>query len=379
LPYIFTKVNIESKTLKNINMAKEEDDITKEDLLKKTQKEEEKELRENEKLKAQLFEMQRKNKILEEQLETAKEEKRKPGITTREPDGTEAKKKRPNSWGLSDLVMPPYTKGRVAIYRALGQDGVNPATNLPVEPFPVQIPGEYMFYDKFDKDPLRRDKIIKNVTGSENYREDGERKTREVVEDVIMERGFLQVFVEKEYPLYVFMELHPMNISNRHRPSGYVGGFERVDINMKSPASQAALFDLGLRAALEIKDMDKEKVLKYAAAVKEISTSAGRPTHEIKYDLQKWAAANPQGYYQLNKNDAAAIQINVLDAINFGLIEYRIDKRGYVFVETEEVICSHTPAQEPMAEIVKYMARDDRGKEWYSHILERMNYWGPKD
>lgn len=349
-------------------------EISEEDLLKQSEKDAKKEERESERLKARLYEIERQNKVLQEQLEKAKEEKRKPGLTVVEEDGTQNRRKRPNTWGLTDLMMPPYTKGRVAIYKAIGIDGKNPATGLDVEPFPVLIPGRCTIYDKFEDDPLKRDKVIENVVGTESYEENGKIKRRNVIEDVVMDRGFLQVFVEKEYPLFCFMERHNMNISNPHRIHGSVAGFERVDINIKAPTSQGAALDLAITAGMEIKNMNKEDVLSYAAMVKEISTAAGRPVHEIRTDLQRWAMNNPIGYYKINKNAKAAIQINILDAINFGLVEYKIDRKGYVYVETEEVICSHTPAQEPMEELVKFLAKPE-GKEWYGIILDRMNYW----
>lgn len=327
-----------------------------------------------ERLKAQLWTQQKDNERLQNQLEYAQAEKRKPGITVVDEEGKQAKNKKPNSWGLSDLVLPPYTKGRVAIYKICGSEGINPATGLPVEPVDTSIPGRYTFDDRFEKDPLKRRKTIQNITGTENYLDDGEMKIREKVEDVIFVRGFLQVNVVSQYPLYVFMELHTNNKNNKYRPTNSYNIFERVDINMKSPAAQAANLDLVIDAGKAVKDMNKEDVLGYAAGVAEISTASGRLLHEIKTDLQRWAMSNPVLFFKMNKNAKAAVQINVLTAIDFGLIGYRNDVKSYVDLETDQIICTNTPSQDPMEVLVQFLSKDT-GKIWYDQILSRLNYW----
>lgn len=336
----------------------------------------EQEERDMERLKAKLYEQEQMTKRLEKQLEEAKAEKRKPGITVVEEDGTQSRKKRPNSFGLSDEILPPYTKKRVAIYKICnGDEGINPATGLPVEPVPVLIHGSgYMFYDKLEKDPAKKKKFIKNVKGYERGIEDGKETDIEVIEDIIFDRGWKQVPIEESYTEYLYLELHPNNRSNRHRPPNAPIIFERVDINMSSIASQSAAIDLTLDAGMAVKAMNKEEVHMFAASVPEINAAAGRPVHEIRTDLQRWAMANPIPFFKLNKDTKAGIQIVVLDAINFGLIGYRPDKKAYVHMETDEIINVHTANEEPMQRLVKFLASDD-GKDWYKQIQDRLNYW----
>ncbi len=179
-------------------------------------------------------------KRLEAQLEAAKTEKRKPGLTVVGHDNETERKKRPNSFGLSDLVMPPYTKGRVAIYKICAIEEINPATGLKVDPMDVMVPGRYTFYDKFERDPARRKKVLQNIVGEERYNEDGKEKIRDVVDDILFTKGYLHVPVESEYTLYLFMELHSNNKHNRHRLKNYPVLFERIDIQLTSKVSQAA-------------------------------------------------------------------------------------------------------------------------------------------
>jgi hypothetical protein len=343
--------------------------LSEKDILKQQKKEN----NENERLKAKNYDQEQQIKKLSAQLEYAKEEKRKPGITEVDQEGEVRPKKRPNSFGLTDLVMPPYTKGRVAIYKICAIEDINPATGLKVDPMDTMIPGRYTFYDKFEKDPARRKKVLQNIVGEERYNEDGKEKIRDVVDDILFTKGYLHVPVESEYTMYLFMELHPNNKHNRHRPKNYPVIFERIDINFSSKVSQSATRQLAIDAAIEIRQLKKDDLYSYAAAVKEIST-VKRRIDEIRDDLTAWAMNDPIAYYKLNKNAKAAIQIQVLDAINFGLVEYIRDKNGYVFQESEEVICIHTAAQDPMEELVKFLGKDE-GKVWHKTILDRMNYW----
>jgi hypothetical protein len=329
-----------------------------------------------EKLQAKLYQQDQENAKLKKQLDEALAEKRKPGITSIDEEGKAERKKRPNSWGLSDLVLPPYTKKRVAIYKICdGDEGLNPATGLPVEPFDVLVTGRYTFYDKFEKDPMKKDKIIQNIIGTKRSVVDGKPILEEDIDDVLFTKGWLQVSVEEEYPLYVFLELHPHNKTNRFRPNNAPKVFERMDINIQSRASQGAALDLTLDAGNSVKKMSKEELFNYASQVVEINSSAGRPIHEIRTDLMRWAMSNPIPYFKLNKNERAGVQITVLDALAFGLIEYRASEKSYINLETDEKIATHTASEEPMDRLVKVLASDE-GKEIYQNLQERMNYWG---
>ncbi len=349
-----------------------EGSITKADLLAvKNPKED----RENERLKAKLYEQEQENLRMKKQLEEALAEKRKPGITSVDEDGKTERKKRPNSWGLTDFVLPPYTKKRVAIYKICdGDEGINPATGLPVEAFDVLVTGRYTFYDKFEKDPLKRDKVIQNVIGTKRVIVDGRPTLEENIDDVLFTKGWLQVSVEEDYPLYVFLELHPHNKSNKFRPNNAPKVFERMDINSHSRASQGVALDLTLDAGNSVKKMNKEEVLQYASQVPSINFSAGRPIHEMRTDLQRWAMANPIEFFKLNKNEKAGVQITVLDALAFGIIEYRADVKSYINLETDEKMGTHTASEEPMERLVKFLASEE-GKETYLNLQERMNYW----
>jgi hypothetical protein len=351
--------------------------LDKDQLLKtpeQIKKQEDRELRENERLKAKAYEQEQQIKALQKQLEKAQEEKRVPGVQVVLPDGTYKKRKRTNSTGLSDILLPPYTKGVTAVYKMITIDEINPATGLKVEPVDTCLPGIYTVFDKGEEDPAKKNKVMQNIKHQERYVEDGQSKLRDVVEDIIFYRGFLTVNVETQYNLYVFMERHPMNKSNKMRPRNYVAAFERMDIQTKSKTFLGAQLDLAVDAALAIRDMKKDEIIGYAQQAK-LVTSGGRPLHEIRTDLTQWAMNNTIEFYKMGKNMEASVQLNILDAINFGLVEYRNDLKSYLLTETEEVMFTHTAGEEPMKAFVKAMCKEENAA-YYKAITYRLNYWG---
>lgn len=340
----------------------------------KEKKAKDREDRENERLKARAYENEQTIKRLEAQLATALEEKRKPGIAVVDEEGEYTKRKRINSSGLSDLILPPYTKNQVAIYKIIGTEEINPATGLKVDPVDTLIPGRYTLHDRFEPDPLKKDKVMQNISGTENYVEDGQAKTRQLIEDIVFIRGWLQVPVKDKFPLYVFMELHPMNKSNRFRPSNAVIAFERVDIQHRSPVAINMSTELALDAGNAVRKMSKDQVLSYCMTTVPPIMTAGRNVDEVRGDLIRYAMNNPIPFFKQNKDMKAAIAITVADAISFGIIEYRLQQKSYVNSETDEVIFTHSIQEEPMEAFIKYLTKEEQ-KDVYDNIVTRMNYW----
>jgi hypothetical protein len=328
-----------------------------------------------ERLKAKQYDSDRRIKQLEEQLEAAKEEKRKPGISVINAEGDREKKKRINSSGLSDKVLPPYTKNQIATYRIISADEINPATGQRVMPVDVSIPGEYLFHDLFDMDVLKRDKIRRNVIGTKTVIVDGKPQVQEQVEDVEFNRGWLHVPCATKYALYVFIELHPLYKGNRFRPNNAPVVFERTDLRYNSPAAKAAALELSLDAGQIVRGMRKDEVMNYALGSNPPIPTAGREVHEIRTDLLTRVIANPIPFFKQNKNEKAGILINVSDAIAFGLVEYQQDRKSFVLVDTDEVLFTHTVTEEPTSAFVKHLSKDGNAP-YYDAILDRLNYWG---
>lgn len=298
---------------------------------------------------------------------------RTPGITVIDEDGNKQRKKRPNSFGLSDEVLPPYTKKSIAIYQAIGVDAIDPLTGDKVLPTDIIIPGKYRFYDKFEKDPNNKNKIIKNITGTETTIVGGKEVLTERVEDIIMNNGVLAVPVESQYPLYVLMERHVLNGSNRFRPRDITPIFIRLDVMFKSPATINAEMDLAFDAEQEVRKLSKDNTIAYAASAG-INTSSHRDVTEIKIELRKFARQHPLAYYKLFKNTRAAVKVNVLEALNLGLVEYIPDKKSYMFTTNEDRFFTHSVGEEPLDALCAFLAKDS-SEQKYDYLNDQLNFW----
>jgi hypothetical protein len=297
--------------------------------------------------------------------------------------GNKERRRRAIDLGLSDLILPPVTRKSIAKYRVLSKEEINPATKQLADVQPIYLEGNYMLYDKYEADFANRQKHMKNTTGKKERirdRKTGQEFLEEVVEPVEFIDGVKIVNVEAQYRLYVFLELHPLNKSNKHRDtsSGVTPAFERIDIQTnKSTAFMLAEEELQEEAIAEIRKLTKvDDINAYA-------TNAGIPTMEgqkqrdlalIKSDLRGWAFKNPRGFFSLSKNARHAIRMTVLEADSFGIIEYDPDKKKWYTPYTNEPLHLVLAGNDPVMDFVDHLAKPDNTLK-YDAIRNMLDYW----
>ncbi len=329
------------------------------------------------------------NEVLTTVVEEQKPQRKgKIGAKVFDQYGNLEKKKRAMQLGISDLLLPPFTRKTVATYRLLGTDRIDPSSGQLADPKSATIPGTYMLYDKGQQDPTSRKIMMKNLGRPQIVMD--KISGKQVIDDDMIDwiefiYGVKKVNVESDYRLYAFIELHPLNKSNRFRPNGVAPKFERVDlISARSVASEMALRDMAMEAEKTVIDFrTKDEIIAYA-------TSAGIPTMEhgkprdpasLKMDLRKFAYKDPLGFYKLGGgNQEAAVRMTVLDAISWGLIEYHPTKKAFFLEQSNESLKPvHTvgPQEDPTESLVKYLSKqeDDLAQELYQGIYDMVNYW----
>jgi hypothetical protein len=312
---------------------------------------------------------------LETTNEVQQQDDSKKAVTFRSPDRKRSKE-RMVTHILSQDMLPPVTKRKLAVYQIINTNRKDPllignATGDDVLPYDVVIPGTYMIYDPYENDLTQRDKMIRNVTRPGIEIKDGKQIQTEVVEDIIMHKGLLEVNQETQYSLYILMELHPLNGSNRRRNRSIIPVFERIDMKFKSVAGLDAFEDLSEDASRTVKDLPLEKVMGYAAALN-IAT-AGVSPNDVKYALRMFAKQKPLEFFKLSPGSSHMVKINFLDAVELGFVEYVMNK-GYRFSNTDK--CFFTPAvgEEPVGACVKYLS-SEKGVENYEKILNYLGFW----
>jgi hypothetical protein len=302
----------------------------------------------------------------------------RPTVKVYDKDGYSPRKRRAVSLGLSELILPPFTKGIIARYSMIQhEDLVDPATGQAPDPQDAEFGGTYTLVDKFEADPLRRAKLMKNLGREELVVDaEGKEKRQHTINPIQFIAGIKTVNVETNYREYVFMELHPLNGSNRHRPNDVPSQFRRIDLkNNKTEAFKEAQRDLAIDAELYVvKSVTKaELIIGYA-------TAFGLPTYDrkitdIKMDLRKAAFGNPIKFFSMAKDAGQGIKMNIHDGLSNGLIEYQSDKHRYIFCENNEVFHVVGIQEDPIESIVRAIQKEEEKMVMYEDLVSMLNYW----
>ncbi len=290
---------------------------------------------------------------------------------------------RPVSIDISEKMLPPITRKKIATYEVLAfakKDPLIVEGGNEIAPAPVILPGRYSIYDPFERDLANSIKVVQNVVGKERRDFQNpitgkmESQMTDNIEDIIMENGFYTVNMETEYSKYVFMELHPMNETCKWRQSSKVAAvFRRSDFQQHSSISRQFEMDLAMDAERLVKDMTPEEIINLTAAFN--MPTMGRAIHEMRYDLRVLARQDPKKVMFQRKDEFATIRINVKDAMDWGLLEYVPEKMQYYFAGD-----MHTPMHQvlvgadPQESLAEFCLSTD-GVDVYEQILELLSFW----
>jgi hypothetical protein len=294
-------------------------------------------------------------------------------------EGSKSQRRRRSvSLGLSELILPPFTKGKIAKYRAVYRDQIDPATNLRPDLTDVLLPGTYQFYDKFEADPLRRSKLMKNLGREEVFYNNVTRteEKRHDIREIELLNGMLDVNIEKDYRLYVFMELHPLNASNKHRDFNNTAVFERIDLKTEfTTAYKSAEADLA-------RDAEDAVIHKITSADRIIGMAVGFdiPVHgrvpsDIKHDLRLKAREDPKKFFSMSNSIKPAIKLNIHDGLGKGIIQFNVDRNRFEFTETGKVMHTVPIGEDGVEDFTKTILRDKDARAMYDEMMDMLNYW----
>jgi hypothetical protein len=326
------------------------------------------------------------NEALDETAETRKGTftKKKPGALVIDQFGNLEKKRRLIGMDISDICMPPLTRKKVAKYRGVDAEQINLATGLAAEPVTFLIPGTYMFYDRGEQDPAARQKLMCNYGRPEIVIDPVSKK--QVMDDKVIDyieffQGVKYVDVEKEFALYVFMELHPFNKSNKFRPNTGRVVYERVDLQTnKEMAFKMAEADLGVEAEREVINTKDPNVIiarAISANIPVMEAGGQRAITEIKLDLRNFARTQPKKFFGNGGDYKMAFKMNILDAQAWGLLDIDEQKRTFIVPVTDEKVFrwEYGIHEDPIDAFVEHCLSDKDGKELYDAIKTMVEYW----
>ena len=266
-----------------------------------------------------------------------------------------------NSTNLSNELLPRANK-LVAIYRLLSLGEIDPLTKEEVIPPPAIIPSTYTLFDKFENDQNRKHKVMKSISGIEHrVGKDGKPERIEVLKDIEFSGGYLMLNTQTQYNTFLFVELHPLNTSNRFRKDYPNGGgqalFERVDKEYKNTSIKIAEADLSHDAETSIRKMEYNKVKEYSVDLG-LSVLNMRPD-DVKLNLRQFARNNPRKFLASHPDEKIKATLSVLDAMSLGLLEYSDDGRKFSIFNEESPFYTVTAGNEAQTDLVDYLVTED--------------------
>ncbi len=289
---------------------------------------------------------------------------------------------RPVSIDISEKMLPPITRKKIATYEVLAFTRKDPLVkegDATIDPAPVILPGRYSIFDPFERDLANSMKVIQNVVGKERIDVrnpiTGKMESQMVdnIQDIIMENGFLTVNMETEYSKYVFMELHPMNETCKWRQSTQGAVFRRQDFQYQSHVSRMFDMDLAMDAEKLIMNMEKDQILGMAAAF-EMQT-VGRQIHELRYDLRIMARQDPKKIMFQRGDNFAAVRINVKDAMDWGLLDFVPEHNSYFFAADMNHPIHVVPVGQDPQESLAQFCLTEEGDQAYIEIENLLSFW----
>ena len=267
-----------------------------------------------------------------------------------------------NSIGVTDKMLPKKTNKTLATYQLLSVGEIDPLTTEEVLPPPVIIPPTYTLYDKFEEDPNKSHKVMTRVGGIQHRLNKDTNKFEQIqtYKDVEFNGGTLLVNIKTQWNLFVFMELHPLNESNRFRgsyPNIGEAVFKRLDTEYKSNASVIADADLAVDAELTVKSMKFDKVRELALALK-LPVEGVEPS-EIRWSLRLAGRKDPRKFFSTHPDRKLQIKVRILDALQMGVLEYIQDSRKFKFMDESKPFFTAALGKESVGDLVEYLNTKD--------------------
>lgn len=294
---------------------------------------------------------------------------------------------RPQGLSISSKMLPPITRRKIATYETLQESKFDPRIiegDRAIAPPPISLPPTYALFDKGEDDFSIANKMMKNVVRSEVRQirqNDGQLKPQieEVLEYVDFINGHKQVNIETEYILYAFLELHPLNESNRHRDLSKKALFRRTDFDYKSSHVQMLQMDLQDEAVRYIMKMNEKDLINLASAMTNPTIATiNVATTDIRYNLRLRARNNPEEVLYLAPDKKAAMRIDVIHALEMGVLDYVPEKHAYYLASDDRTpIFACQVDANPLEDITKHLITPE-GKDDYEAIMEYVEFWMPR-
>lgn len=299
----------------------------------------------------------------------------------------------PASLGLSSQMLPPLTKKIFAIYELVdffdteGKKKIDPRVvegPREVDPPGYELVSNYEIYDRYEEDLAKGTKLL-NFEKGVIQKKDVTKESKMLIEInakiPLFREGQMRLEIQREYPQFVWMELHPRNQHNKFRDMQKSPIFKRIDLDFKSAHSLILRMDLQESAYKYVRKLKHNELVALASAMTNPTISVHMPDNDIMQALLLRARTNAEEVLYKSPDRHNAACLDILNALDWGILDFDSSNNTYVFTNLPADPIFVVPLEEkPVDALASFFigsieGAEEDGIKAYEIMLDLVSYW----
>lgn len=281
--------------------------------------------------------------------------------------------KAPTPFNLSEKILSTITeKQMVVTYRVLGLGQIDPLTNQPVIPATHVLNADYVFYDEFEPDLNKRRKLIQNIVSTMPKKMADERVIMfDKTAEVMFANGFITVDTVKQRDLFIWLELHPGNVSNRFRGDANIAIFQRESAEkaVKETISDELLAAQAVVMVSRMGTAEKRAILESNYA----GSTVNKDSEAIDLDIIALAKKKPRAIMASIKDEKTKVKMALADARTRNILIIDAQSGAVTLQGDDKALLSVAGSQEPAAAILTFFL-DKKNAASLAKLNEALSY-----
>lgn len=256
-------------------------------------------------------------------------------------------------------TVKPIQEGELRVFKLLNMPK---DANGKDKPIPGRTTcGVFKIYDKFEKNPNKRNKYLRNVSGTYTEVVEGKPVTKEIVEDVDFNRMGFCVVKHTEPNKLMCLTMANENASNPFRDTSVNAWFYEVKPSVEL-AVQTEELDYDFEAARIVREAISDKTGKWKQLAKQLGINTDNPTDQIFHDLKYKAKKEPKLIIRSGTDVKLKVQIYIKDAIGASVIMFFAEDREWKYIELDTLVCSVDPGKDENERLEEYLISNDKAR-----------------
>lgn len=264
------------------------------------------------------------------------------------------------------MQVKPLNQGEVRIFKLLNAGKVDPKVTLSdgTKTFAYNqgatYVGQFSIFDKYEKEAKDRNKILKNVIGTNTKSVDGREFQEEIVGDIVFNSRGVCVATHREPNKYLCLARANENLSNPERDTRVPALWEEMSVvaNRKMEKEIANREYEAETIALR-GDIKEVMAICEKVGIKGVNK---KDTDDLRHDLRIFAKSNNgQGAREIirnSKNQEAKLKIYLEDATFLRVLSYLDETRAWIWEEDESEIVKVDAGKDPEEVLLDFLMKN---------------------